>query len=87
MKQRIGIQVTFILEIKLQKYIFFYQNTSIFFLTMRLFEPLLGWHSASVYHDLRTKKKEFTLKSDNLEGTIDIQVTFSLEIKLEKYIF
>ena len=54
---------------------------------MRLSEPLLGWHSASVYHDLRTKKKEFTLKSDNLEGTIDIQVTFSLEIKLEKYIF
>ena len=31
MKQGIGIQVTFILEIKLQKYIFFYQNTSIFF--------------------------------------------------------
>ena len=30
MKQGIGIQVTFILEIKLQS-TFFYQNTSIFF--------------------------------------------------------
>ena len=54
---------------------------------MRHFEPLLGWHSASVYHNLSTKKKGFTLKSDNLEGTIDIQVAFSVEIKLEKYIF
>ena len=86
MKQGIGIQVTFILEIKLQKYIFFSKYVY-FFLTMRHFETLLGWHSASVYHNLSTKKKGFTLKSDNLEGTIDIQVAFSVEIKLEKYIF
>ena len=42
---------------------------------------------ASVCHDLRTEKNGFTLKSENLKETIGIQLTFTLEIKSQKYTF
>ena len=33
------------------------------------------------------KKKAFTINSQNIDQEIDIQVTFILQIKLQKYIF
>ena len=56
-KQPIVIQVTFILEVKLQKYIFikiqhFFSDLSVHF------EIQLGWECAYVCHDLITEKEE-----------------------------
>ena len=57
--QEICIQVTFSLEIKLQKYVFLAKYDH--FLTANVltvfFEPLLGWECAYVFNNIRTEKE------------------------------
>ena len=58
-KQRVGIQVTFILEIKPQKKDVFQQNMTVFFGDLCVyFEHLLRQECGYVCHDLRTEKKK-----------------------------
>ena len=82
--------MTFILKNKLKTHIFFiklrpfYSDLGIHF--VRLFE----WDCRSECHDLRTEKEGIYVKKLEYEKktkTIGIQVTFTLEIKLQKYIF
>ena len=79
--------MTFILEIKLQNYIF-YQNTTVFIANYA--SILIPCQDRAVHAYVTTeelKRKEFTLKSENMKEAIGIQVTFTLEIKLQKNIF
>ena len=56
MKKKFGIQVTFMLKIKILKYILV--NFEHFFSRYcLLFEPLLGWESTDVCHNLRIEKE------------------------------
>ena len=55
-QKTIGIQVTFILEIKLQKYIF-QHNMTIVQPVMRPFEPLLGWECGYVFPNVTAEKE------------------------------
>ena len=52
-----------------------------------LFVPLLGWKEHSYATTKQLEKNVFTINSQNINQEICIQVTFSLEIKLQKYIF
>ena len=86
MPQTAAIKMTFILEKKLQK-VDFFPKSDHFLSDLRVqFESLLTRECAYLCHDLRTKKEEIYVKRQEYE-TIDIQVTFMLEIKLHKYIF
>ena len=51
------------------------------------FEPVLGWKYPHVCMSKELKTKELTIKSQNINQAIDIQLTTILEIKLQKYIF
>ena len=51
------------------------------------FELLLGWECAYVCHNIKTEKKASDEKRENIKQAIGIQITFIMEIKLEKYIF
>ena len=68
--------MTFILEIKFQKDIF-YQNRTIFSKLCVHFEPLLGWQFACVCHKLRTKNDRIYVK--NMKEASGIEVIFILE--------
>lgn len=56
MKQAVSMEVTFILVNKHQKN-FFYQNTTLFRKLCINFEPLLGWESVYVCHNLKPGRK------------------------------
>ena len=58
-KQAIGIQVTFLWEINLKKYILLAKNDHLFSHQCVLFQPLLGWESGYVCHILRTETEGF----------------------------
>ena len=86
-KQVTGMQGTFILEINLQRYIF-YQNRIIFSATYAsILKPCwyenLHWYATTK----ELKKKPFTIHSQNLKQTIGVQVNFIFELKLPKNIF
>ena len=85
--QEIGIHVTFIFEIKLQKYVFCENMTKFKPLMCPFSNPLLGWESAHVCHNLRTEKESDCGKWWDLNEAISIQVTIMFEIKLLKWIF
>ena len=48
-----------------------------------VFEPLLAWECLYICHDLRSKNYKWK-KSYNKKVAIDIQLTFNLEINLQK---
>ena len=79
--------MTFSLEIKLQKYIFF-QNMTIF-LTANV--PFLNpcydrnVHTYAMTKEL--KKKAFKAKRENIKQTSGIQVTLILKVKLQNTFF
>ena len=85
--QGIGIQVTFILEIKLHKYLF-NQNITI---SSASEASILNWCQDGYVNKYATtnelKIKELKVSSWNIKPAIGIQDTFILEINLQKYIF
>ena len=58
----IGKQLNFILEIKLQKHIFFIKIRTFFSDLCVHFESFLGWGCAYVCYDLKTEKEEIYVK-------------------------
>ena len=82
--------MTFILKNKLVKHIFFIKLQPFFSDLGIRFVPLFEWECRSERHDLRTEKEGIYVKKleyEKKKKTIGIQVTFTLEIKLQKYIF
>ena len=87
-KKTIGVQVTFISEVRLQKENFLAICDS-FFRDLRIhFESQLGWEYAYVYQELKKKALKAKQKTKkNIKKINGLQVTFILEIKLQKYNF
>ena len=87
-KQATGIQVTFILGNKLQKEHYF-SNIWRFF--QRLTRPFSTLVKMGMWIRMTwpksCKRRQFTTISQNKNQKTGIQVTFILEIKLQKYIF
>ena len=54
--QEIGIQVTFILEIKLEKNVF-QQTMTVLAANMSFFKPMLVWEPTQVCRNLKTKNE------------------------------
>ena len=77
-KQKIAMQVTFILEKKLPKQIF-YQNLFIFLATYA--------SNLNPFWDRNVHPYVFTLKGRNMKEATGMQMTFMLEIKTQKYNF
>ena len=71
-KQKFGIQVTFISEIKPQKERFLAKYDCYFGDLCVHFKPPLRWESAYVCPNIRTEKKAFTVHSQNIKQAIDI---------------
>ena len=86
-KQAFGIQVTFILKIKLHKY-FFKQNLTI---SLATDGSILSWCYTGNLDTYATtkepKKKVCTINNQNENQKLGMQVTFILKINLEMYIF
>ena len=85
MKEAIGIQITLDLEFKLQK-IHLQQNITIFSATHSCI--LNRFQDGNVdTHPMTSEleKNEFMVYGHNIKQVYDIQVTFILEIKLQKY--
>ena len=85
--QENGIQVNVLLEIKLQKCVFVAKYEHFSAANVSFVEPVLVWESIYVCHNQRTAKKPFAVNNQDTNQATDIQVTFMLEIKLQKYIF
>ena len=86
-KQTIAVQVTFILKKKLSNYIF-YQNLAIFSATyVSNLNPCYDGNVHPYATTQKLKKKGSALKGRNIKEATGIQVTFMLEIEIQKYIF
>ena len=82
--------MTFILKNKLEKHIFFIKLQQFFSDLGIRFVPLFEWEFRFERHDLGTEKEGIYFKKleyEKKKKTFGIQVTFILEIKLQKYIF
>ena len=80
MKEAIGIQVTFMLEIKVQKYIF--NKIWPFFQPLLCFLNLYEDENVHTYATAKElKKKAFTVKIHNIKEAINIQLTLISENK------
>ena len=81
------IQVTFSFEIKLQKYIFFAKYDHFSTASVPFSNPCYDRNVHTYAMTKEARRKAFNAKGENIKQTSAIQVTFILEIKLQKYIF
>ena len=85
MKVTIGIPLTFNLEINLQKH-GLEQNMTLFLAAIVSFFRM-GMCVRTYATTKELKKKVFMTKCENIKQPVDIQLTFMLESKIEKYVF
>ena len=76
--------MTFILQIKPQKYIFHQNTTTLSATDLSIFNPCYDgiMHAFATTWELKTKT--FTANSEAIKEVIGIQVTFTLEISIKK---
>ena len=83
-EQAIGILARFNSEINLQKETFLAKYDCFSADLCAHFETLLGWECTYICHNIRLKKKLFTVYNHNIKQETGIQVALIMEKKLHK---
>ena len=86
-KHVIGIKVTFLLEIKLQKYFCLAKYDHFSVVIFPFWTSIRKGMCMQMPGLKQLEKNAFKINSQNINQEICLQVTFTLEMKLQKYIF
>ena len=82
-KQEVDIELTFTLEIKIQKEHFLAKYQQFFNCWRVSFQTILGWGKKYVYHKSRAEKQNIYLNNKNVKQETGIELIFTLKTRIQ----